>query len=76
MTGFVTVAVAADMGEAESVCEALEAAGIATTVEGAETEVGVTELGPVRVLVEDGMAEIALDLLAEDDGGGEDSDAA
>ncbi|MGA8591212.1 MAG: hypothetical protein WB803_18250, partial [Pseudolabrys sp.] len=28
-------------------------------------------LGPVRVLVEDGMAEIALDLLAEDDGGGE-----
>ena len=62
--GLVTIAVAGDGAEADSILRTLAAAGITARLEGAETEVGgEPHDGPCRVLVESelvGAAQAAL----------------
>jgi hypothetical protein len=66
---YVTIAVAGDGAEADSIVRTLAAAGISAQLEGAESELGaMPHDGPCRVLVESGLVGAAQEaLLGEDD---------
>ena len=66
--GLVTIAVAGDAAEADSIVRTLAAAGIGAHLEGAEAEVGGTPHdGPCRVLVESELVGAAQAALLEED---------
>jgi hypothetical protein len=74
MSGLVTIAVAGDPAEADAICGVLERAGIPTSLEGAEGELGgEPHDGPCRILVADGSADAARDALEEAERLGEDA---
>jgi hypothetical protein len=65
--GLVTIAVAGDSAEADSIMRTLAAAGIAARLEGAESEVaGAPHDGPCRVLVESDLVAAAEAALLEE----------
>jgi hypothetical protein len=66
---YVTIAVAGDGAEADSILRTLAAAGIGARVEGAEAELGgMPHDGPCRVLVESDLVGAAQEaLISEDD---------
>jgi hypothetical protein len=66
--GLVTIAVAGDSAEADSILRTLADAGITARLEGAEGELGGASLdGPCRVLVEADLATAAQEALLEED---------
>ena len=66
--GLVTIAVAGDGAEADSILRTLAGAGITARLEGAESEVGgVPHDGPCRVLVVSDLVGAAQEALLEDD---------
>jgi hypothetical protein len=66
--GLVTIAVAGDAGEADSIVRTLAGAGISAHLEGAESEVGgIPHDGPCRVLVESDLVGAAQAALLEED---------
>jgi hypothetical protein len=66
--GLVTIAVAGDAAEADSIVRTLAGAGISARLEGAEVEVGgVPHDGPCRVLVESELVGAAQAALLEED---------
>ena len=66
--GLVTVAVAGDSAEADSILRTLAGAGITARVEGADSEIGAAPLdGPCRVLVESDLVAAAQAALLEED---------
>jgi hypothetical protein len=65
--GLVTIAVAGDGEEADSILRTLAGAGITARLEGAEGDLGGTPHdGPCRVLVESDLVGAAQDALLED----------
>jgi hypothetical protein len=71
--GQVTVAVAGDSAEADSILRTLAEAGIVARLEGAEGELGGTPHdGPCRVLVDADAVAAAQDALLEEDGADDD----
>ena len=66
--GLVTIAVAGDGAEADSILRTLAGAGITARLEGAEGELGGTPHdGPCRVLVESDLVGAAQEALLDDD---------
>ena len=66
--GLVTIAVAGDGAEADSILRTLAGAGISARLEGAEGDVGGTPHdGPCRVLVESDLVAAAQEALLADD---------
>jgi hypothetical protein len=66
--GLVTIAVAGDAAEADSIVRTLAAAGIGARLEGAESEVaGAPHDGPCRVLVESELVGAAQAALLDED---------
>ena len=66
--GLVTVAVAGDAAEADSILRTLAGAGITARLEGAEGDLGgAPHDGPCRVLVESDLVGAAQAALLEDD---------
>ncbi len=66
--GLVTIAVAGDGAEADSILRTLAGAGITARLEGAEGDLGGTPHdGPCRVLVESELVGAAQEALLEDD---------
>ena len=66
--GLVTIAVAGDGAEADSILRTLAGAGITARLEGAEGDLGGTPHdGPCRVLVESDLVGAAQEALLEDD---------
>lgn len=66
--GLVTIAVAGDAAEADSIVRTLAAAGIGARLEGAESDVGgAPHDGPCRVLVESELVGAAQAALLEED---------
>jgi hypothetical protein len=66
--GYVTIAVAGDGAEADSILRTLAAAGIGARVEGAEGELGgAPHDGPCRVLVESNLVGAAQEALLDED---------
>lgn len=66
--GLVTIAVAGDGAEADSILRTLAGAGISARLEGAEGDLGGTPHdGPCRVLVESELVGAAQEALLEDD---------
>jgi hypothetical protein len=66
--GLVTIAVAGDAAEADSIVRTLAAAGIGAHLEGAESDVGgAPHDGPCRVLVESELVGAAQAALLEED---------
>ena len=71
--GLVTVAVAGDAAEADSIVRTLAEAGIAARLEGAEGDLGgMPHDGPCRVLVEADVVTAAQAALLEEDEAGDD----
>ena len=65
--GLVTIAVAGDHAEADSILRTLAEAGITARLEGAEGELGgAPHDGPCRVLVESDLAGAAQEVLMDD----------
>ena len=66
--GLVTIAVAGDGAEAESIVRTLAQAGIAARLEGAEGELGgAPHDGPCRVLVDSDLVTAAQEALLDED---------
>ena len=66
--GLVTIAVAGDGAEADSILRTLAGAGITARLEGAEGDLGGTPHdGPCRVLVESDLVAAAQEALLADD---------
>jgi hypothetical protein len=66
--GLVTIAVAGDGAEADSILRTLAEAGISARLEGAEGELGAAPHdGPCRVLVESDLVAAAQEALLEED---------
>jgi hypothetical protein len=66
--GLVTIAVAGDGAEADSILRTLAGAGITARLEGAEGVLGgMPHDGPCRVLVESALVGAAQEALLEDD---------
>ena len=66
--GLVTIAVAGDGAEADSILRTLAGAGIAARIEGAEGELGGTPHdGPCRVLVASDLVGAAQEALLDED---------
>ena len=66
--GLVTIAVAGDGAEADSILRTLAGAGISARLEGAEGELGgMPHDGPCRVLVESDLVGAAQEALLEED---------
>jgi hypothetical protein len=66
--GLVTIAVAGDAAEADSILRTLAGAGITARLEGAEGDLGgAPHDGPCRVLVESDLVGAAQAALLEDD---------
>jgi hypothetical protein len=75
MSSLVTVAVAGDAVEADTICRVLRRSGIEPRLEGAESELGaMPHDGPCRVLVAHDLVDAALQAL-EDESDGEDEDS-
>jgi hypothetical protein len=66
--GLVTIAVAGDGAEADSILRTLAGAGITARLEGAEGEIGgAPHDGPCRVLVDSDLVTAAQEALLEED---------
>jgi hypothetical protein len=66
--GLVTIAVAGDGAEADSILRTLAGAGITARLEGAEGEIGgAPHDGPCRVLVESDLVVAAQEALLDED---------
>ena len=66
--GLVTIAVAGDGAEADSILRTLAGAGISARLEGAEGDVGGTpHAGPCRVLVDSDLVGAAQEALLDED---------
>ena len=66
--GLVTIAVAGDSAEADSILRTLAGAGIIARLEGAETDVGgMSHDGPCRVLVDSDLVGAAQEALLDED---------
>lgn len=66
--GLVTIAVAGDLAEADSILRTLAEAGITGRLEGAESELGAAPHdGPCRVLVDSGLALAAQEALMDEE---------